>query len=141
MNKNKSIILLCLIFAACSNSEEIKKFPDVVNKYDSSLPKEVTGMKPMSGRIDDNFIIEGNLGANIEDMRVYFGDKRALLLKTDGQNLHGIVPKQPDGYNKITVVLGEDSIVTNLIYPLSTESICNYPYRKERRNVDLGSRS
>ncbi|WP_300699581.1 hypothetical protein [Bacteroides sp.] len=115
--KEKHLLLLSFLFlAACNSSEVIEKFPVVENKYDPSQPKEVTDMKPLTGRIDDSFIIEGNLGANIDDMRVYFGDKKALLLRTDGHALHGIVPKQPDGYNRMTVVLGEDSIVTDLIY-------------------------
>lgn len=114
MKLKHPIYLLCLLFAACSGGEVIKKFPDVENMYDPSRPKEVTGMQPLTGRIDNNFVIEGNLGDNIEDMRVYFDDKKAVLLRTDGQTLHGIIPKQPDGYNKITVVLGEDSIITDI---------------------------
>lgn len=113
--KEKHLFLLLLLFlTACSSSEEIEKFPVLQNRYDPSRAKEVTNMKPLTGRIDDSFVIEGNLGTNIDDMKVYFGDKKALLLKTDGRSLHGIVPKQPDGYNRITVVLGEDSIVTDL---------------------------
>lgn len=115
--KEKHLLLLSFLFlVACTPSEVIEKFPPVENKYDPSQPKEVTNIRPTTGRIDDNFVIEGNLGTNLEDIRVYFGDKKALLLKTDGHTLHGIVPKQADGYNKLTVVLGEDSLVTDLIY-------------------------
>lgn len=113
MNKNNCIILLGLFLAACTGSEDIQKFPTVENKYDPSQPKEVTKIMPITGRIDDNFVIEGNLGTNVAEMKVYFGEKKALLLKTDGHTLHGIVPKQPDGFNKITVVLDNDSIITD----------------------------
>ena len=116
--KEKHLFLLLFLFlAACSGSEVIEKFPKVENKYDPSKPKEVTGMHPLTGRIDNNFVIEGNLGNNIEDMRVYFDDKKAVLLRTDGTTLQGLIPKQPDGFNKITVVLGPteaDSIITDI---------------------------
>lgn len=113
MKMKHSIYLLCLLFAACNSGETIEKFPKVVNQYDPSKPKEVTAILPTTGRIDDNFVIEGNLGKNVDEMRVYFDTRQALLLSTDGTTLHGIVPKQNDGYNKITVVLGEDSIITD----------------------------
>lgn len=118
MKKKEHLIFLflLLLMAGCQDSEVIGKFPNVENKYDPSRPKGVTAILPETGRIDDNFVIEGNLGASVEDMKVYFNDKKALLLKTDGTTLHGIVPKQPDGYNKISVVLGGDSIVTDLLF-------------------------
>lgn len=113
--KDKILIPFCfLFFAACSNSEDIKKFPDLEDKYDPSMPKEVSSISPKVGRVDDNFVLEGNFGKDISEMRVYFGERKAVLLKTNGQTLHGIVPKQPAGDNTITVVLGKDSIVTDL---------------------------
>ncbi len=111
--KDKFLIPLCfLFFAACSSSEDIKKFPDIEDKYDPSKPKAVSSMSPLVGRVDDNFVLEGNFGNDISKMKVYFGERRAVLLKTDGQTLHGMVPKQPAGDNTITVVLDQDSLVT-----------------------------
>lgn len=113
--KKKILIPFCfLFFAACSDSEDIKKFPDLEDLYDPSKPKEVVSMSPLVGRVDDNFVLEGNFGNDISKMRVYFGERKAVLLKTNGQTLHGIVPKQPAGDNPITVVLENDSIVTDI---------------------------
>lgn len=113
--KKKILIPFCfLFFMACSNSEVIQKFPDLEDKYDPSKPKEVTSMSPLVGRVDNNFVLEGNFGNDISKMRVYFGERKAVLLKTNGQTLHGMVPKQPAGDNTITVVLDEDSIVTDI---------------------------
>lgn len=113
--KNKFLIPLCfLFFVACSSSEEIKKFPDLEDKYDPTQPKEVTSMSPVVGRVDDNFVLEGNFGRDISEMEVYFGERKAVLLKTNGQTLHGIVPKQPAGDNPVTVVLGDERIETGI---------------------------
>lgn len=114
--KIKVLISFCfLLFAAsCSNGEEIKKFPNLEDKYDPSQPKGVISMSPLVGRVDDNFVLEGNFGKDISKMKVYFGERKAVLLKTNGQTLHGLVPKQPAGDNPITVVLEEDSIVTDI---------------------------
>lgn len=113
--RSKILIPLCILFfAACSNSEDIKKFPDLEDMYNPSQPKAVNSMSPLVGRVDDNFVLEGNFGRDITKMKVYFGERKAVLLKTNGQTLHGIVPKQPGGDNPITVVLDEDSIVTDI---------------------------
>lgn len=57
--KDKFLIPFCfLLFAACSNSEDIKKFPDLEDKYDPSRPKEVSSISPLVGRVDDNFVLE-----------------------------------------------------------------------------------
>ena len=44
-------------------------------------------------------------------MKVYFADKKAVLTATDGISITGLVPKQPNGLNQISVVIGTDSIV------------------------------
>ncbi len=113
--KEKILIPFCFLFLmACNNSADIKKFPDLEDKYDPLKPKEVTSMMPLVGRVDENFVLEGNFGRDISEMKVYFGERKAVLLKTDGQTLHGMVPKQPAGENPISVVLGSDSIVTDI---------------------------
>ena len=61
--------------------------------------------------IDQTFIVEGNFPGTISDIKVYFGKKRAVLIATDGISIMGLVPKQPDGYNQISVVIGKDSLV------------------------------
>lgn len=113
MRKNHFILLLlCFFFflSACNQEYEIEKWPEVVNKYDPSKPKSLDRIIPSVGKIDQTFIVEGNFPGELTDMKVYFGSKRAILTATDGKSITGLIPKQPDGYNLISVVIGSDSI-------------------------------
>jgi len=103
--------LFCLFLVACSSGYEvIEKAPKVVSKYDSSQPTSLKAIDPTYGVIDQTFIVNGNFPGKISDMKVYFGKKSAVLTATDGQSLVGLVPKEPNGYNQISLVVGKDSI-------------------------------
>ena len=109
--KTSYLILLYLFFlVACSGNEEIVKIPTVENKYDPTLPLSADRIKPAYGSIDNVFVVEGNFKGDISDMKVYFGNKPAVLVATDGRSIMGIVPKQPPGNNSISVVTGRDSL-------------------------------
>lgn len=92
--KKKYLIFLSLFFAACNGSEEIVKHPVVDNKYDPSMPVSVDCIKPTYGGIDVPFVIEGNFKGDLSNMKVYFGEKKAILITTDGKTILGLVPKQ-----------------------------------------------
>lgn len=115
--KKKYLIFSCLFFlffTACKNgSDVIEIHPTVVNKYDASRPTMADSIIPSYGIIDQTFILEGNFPGSISDMKVYFGTKRAVLIATDGKSLTGLVPKEPNGFNQISIVIGKDSIVPN----------------------------
>ncbi|ADQ80004.1 NHL repeat containing protein [Paludibacter propionicigenes WB4] len=83
------------------------------NKYDSTQPTAVSSIDPTYGVIDQTFILNGNFPGAISDIKVYFGKKRAVLTATNGQCITGLVPKEPNGYNQISVVIGKDSIAPN----------------------------
>ena len=101
-----------MFFFACQDSYEvIEKVPEIINKYDPGKPSTVNEILPNRGIIDQTFIINGNFPGELSDMKVYFGDKKAILTATDGISITGLVPKQPDGRNQISVVLGNDSLV------------------------------
>src|SRR5690554_6498845 len=102
---------LFLLVVACSQESVIEKAPKIINKYDSSKPTVVNELLPIRGIIDQTFIINGNFPGDISDMKVYFADKKAVLTATDGISITGLVPKQPDGVNQVSVVIGNDSIV------------------------------
>lgn len=106
-----SILSLLLLIAACSKEAVIEKTPEIINKYDRSKPIAVDEILPVRGIIDQTFIINGNFPGELSDIRVYFADKRAVLTATDGISVTGLVPKQPDGLNQVSVVIGNDSIV------------------------------
>ncbi len=114
MNKIQNILYsLCLLLFmfACSQEEEIEKFPTVINKYDPDKPASVDEILPVRGIIDQTFIVNGNFPGDLSDMKVYFGKKRAIITASDGISITGLVPKQPEGLNQISVVLGNDSLV------------------------------
>ncbi|MDP4271719.1 MAG: hypothetical protein Q8909_16605 [Bacteroidota bacterium] len=104
--------LFFLILVACNSSyEDIEKIPAVVNKYDSSKPTAASAIDPTWGIIDQPFILKGNFPGLVSGMKVYFGKKKAVLVGTNGESITGLVPKEPNGYNQISLVIGKDSIV------------------------------
>jgi len=105
-------VLFFLFFIACKNGTDvIEKYPIVENKYNASVPTGADSITPNYGVIDQTFVLNGNFPGSIKDMKVYFGKKRAVLTATDGKCIVGLVPKEPNGYNQISVVIGKDSIV------------------------------
>jgi hypothetical protein len=103
--------LFLLIFVACdSGYEVIDKTPNVTNKYNSSQPTSLSSIDPTYGIIDETFIVNGNFPGKVSDLKVYFGSKSAVLTATDGQSIVGLVPKELNGYNQISLVAGKDSI-------------------------------
>jgi len=125
MRKHFLLLNLFFLFLVACNSgyEVIEKVPKVVNKYDAKQPTRVDSIIPSFGVIDQTFIINGNFPGPITNMKVYFGNKRAVLLATDGISISGLVPKEPNGYNQISVVIGSDSI---------TRSNLTFKYRQSR---------
>lgn len=112
----KTYLTLCylcvlLLFAACSQEEVIEKSAEIINKYDPSQPVAADEILPERGVIDQIFIINGNFPGELSDMKVYFGTKKAVLTATDGISITGLVPKQPEGLNQVSVVMGTDSLV------------------------------
>ncbi|WP_036878009.1 IPT/TIG domain-containing protein [Xylanibacter oryzae] len=97
-------ILMCLLFSACAN-EDIKKWPEKGNFYDPSKPVSFDSMIPDWGRINDAFIIKGNFPTDTSQIKVFFGDKKAVLVSSDGREAFGLVPKQMAGYNKVSVIV------------------------------------
>jgi|GEM_PF-638940 len=112
----KTYLTLCylcvlLLFAACSQEEVIEKNAGIINQYDPAKPSTADEILPERGVIDQTFIINGNFPGELSDMKVYFGTKKAVLTATDGISITGLVPKQPEGLNQVSVVLGTDSLV------------------------------
>lgn len=109
------IFLFSLIFYCCNDKEEIEKIPEIGNYYDSSKPVSFESMSPSWGRIDQTFVIKGNFPKDTALIKVYFDTKRAVVINSDGRELFGMVPKQEPGYNSVSLVVGNDSIVPDNI--------------------------
>ncbi|MBP1614399.1 MAG: repeat protein [Bacteroidetes bacterium] len=108
------IFLISLFFFACNGSEEIEKTLGIGDYYDSSKPVSVVELLPSWGQIDQDFIIRGNFPKDTAQIKVYFGTKKAVILGCDGYEVYGMIPKQSPGYNRLSVVVGKDSIVPNI---------------------------
>ena len=112
MKKHFFLMYLFFLFlVGCSSGyEAIVKIPTVANLYDSTQPTSVSSIDPTYGVIDQTFILNGNFPGTISDMKIYFGKKRAVLNATNGQCITGLVPKEPNGFNQISLVIGKDTI-------------------------------
>ena len=102
---------LVFLFAACNDTDIIEKIPEVENQYDPSKPTMASEILPDRGIIDQTFIVNGNFPGELSDMKVYFDKKKAVITATDGISITGLVPKQREGRNQISLVFGNDSIV------------------------------
>lgn len=105
--------LTSLSLFACNGSEIIEKQHATGNYYDPQKPVVISEMLPSWGQIDQNYLIRGNFPKDTANIRVYFGIKKAVVLGCDGRELYGMVPKLYPGLNSLSVVVGNDSIVTD----------------------------
>lgn len=107
-------IFLSFLYSACNDQEVIEKWPKTGNYYDSSKPIAFESMIPSWGRINESFVIKGNFPTDCEQIKVYFADKEAVLINSDGHELYGLVPKQTPGYNEVSLeVNGQKYVSTN----------------------------
>lgn len=107
--------LISLVLYACNGKEEIEKIPEIGDYYDPNKPIAFETMSPSWGRIDQTFVIKGNFPKDTAQIKVYFNEKRAVIVNSDGRELFGIVPKQTPGYNTVSLVVGNDKIVPDNI--------------------------
>ncbi len=63
------------------------------NYYDPTKPIAIESMTPDWGRINQSFVITGNFPLDLEKIKVYFADREAVLVNSDGRDLYGLVPK------------------------------------------------
>lgn len=109
-------LFFVFLIVSCSADEEIQKWPELVNLYDPSTPNRLDEIKPSYGVIDQTFIVNGNFAGELSDMKVYFGNYKAVLTATNGVSITGLIPKQPDGLNEVTVVTKTDSLASGLLF-------------------------
>ncbi len=97
--------LFSLMISSCNGKAEIEKWPEMGNHYDPNKPIAFESMSPDWGRINQNFVITGNFPLDLSKIKVYFGDREAVLVNCDGRDLYGLVPKQPAGKKEVTMVV------------------------------------
>src|SRR5690554_1518463 len=101
------LLLSISVHESCTDSNE-RKLSD--NKYNPSIPVQLTTFYPDSGGIADKVIISGsNFGVDTENIRVYFNRKQAAVISSDGERIFTIVPRMPGDDCTISVVVENDS--------------------------------
>jgi hypothetical protein len=76
----------------------------------------INSFYPDSGGFATRIIIEGsNFGNNPEEVRVWFNDKQAAVIGTNGDHLYAIAPRTPGDECIISVAVGNDS--TSISHP------------------------
>lgn len=114
--KKTHFILICVIslfFLSCNSKEEIKKWPDVGDLYDSSKPISLDALLPNWGVIDQTFVIKGNFPRDTSKIEVFFADRKSVVLNCDGNTIVGMVPKQLPGNNPVKVVIAGETYNLN----------------------------
>ena len=141
MKKSIFVFLVSLLFFACNSKEEIEKWPDTGSYYDPGKPITFDEILPLWGRIDQTFVIKGNFPEDISKIKVYFEDKKAILISSDGNSVVGVVPKQGPGNNKVSLVVGNDSIVPdNIVFRYyQTQSVKTVVGKFDEKDYKEGS--
>lgn len=111
MRRQKQLSIICfalaIIFASC-DSKKSNEFGR--EDYDPNKPVVITGFEPDSGGMATKVFITGsNFGSDVSKIKVYFNDKEAPVIGSDGKHIYTITPKQPGRENTISVVVNGDS--------------------------------
>jgi hypothetical protein len=113
--------LFTYLFANCSDKNETGD--DNGTAYDPSKPLTANSFSPDSGGFATRVIIEGsNFGNNPKDVRVWFNNKQASVIGTNGDHLYAIAPRTPGDTCTVSVAVGNDSTVLSkpFMYRIST---------------------
>jgi hypothetical protein len=91
---------------------EDKKEANNGSEYDPSQPVTVTSFYPDEGGMATRIIINGsNFGSDKEKIRVWYNQKRASIIGSNGEHLYVVTPRQPGDTCVISVAVGNDSVV------------------------------
>lgn len=100
--------LLFLFLFSCEDKNNTDKLEI---PYDPKKPVELTKFSPDSGVYKEKVLLEGkNFGTDIENIKVYFNNKRAAVIGSTGSRIYVQAPRLPGDTCKISVVVGSDSV-------------------------------
>jgi hypothetical protein len=119
MKKRKFINVLavcCFFVCMCTNCNDTNESDSGGTPYDPSKPLAINSFYPDSGGFATRVIIDGsNFGNKPEEVRVWFNNKRAAVIGTNGDHLYAIAPRTPGDTCIISVAVGNDS--TSISHP------------------------
>lgn len=99
-----------LFFTSCADDYKFVNEGIPPKAFDPNQPVVVSLIEPDSGVYNTQFVIYGkNFGTDLSRIKVYFGEKdTARLISSNGDCIYGMTPKQNDGQNKVSVVIGSE---------------------------------
>ncbi|QEC53909.1 NHL repeat-containing protein [Anseongella ginsenosidimutans] len=108
--------LLCL--SACKKEAETPK-----KIHDPNQPVQLTSFAPAEGGARDKILLNGgNFGNDISKIKVYFNHAEASVISSNGDRIYAIVPRLPGEDPRISVVIGEDSVVYDEAFTYHTQA-------------------
>lgn len=105
------LVASTMFMASCSDDDD-KKTSGGGKPYDPSQPIKLETFYPDSGGIAQKVILKGsNFGTDPSQIKVYYNQKPAAIVSSNGDMIYAITPKQPGDTCDISVVIGNDSVV------------------------------
>jgi hypothetical protein len=105
-----AICVCSLSFVSCGDEEKSGKGA----AYDPSKPVVLTTFFPDSGGIASKVIFDGeNFGNDPSKIKVYFNQKQAPVIGSNGTQMYAVVPRMPGDTCIVSVVVGNDSVIYN----------------------------
>ncbi len=103
-----AILSFLLGIVACSDKDELD---DSGIPYDPAKSLQLTEFLPETGGMASQVVIKGsNFGIDASELKVYFNDKQATVVKTKGNMAYVLTPRLPGDTCTISVVVGKDSM-------------------------------
>lgn len=105
------LVTSTMFMASCSDDDN-NKTSGGGKPYDPSQPIKLETFYPDSGGIAQKVILKGsNFGTDPSQIKVYYNEKPAAIVSSNGDMIYAITPKQPGDTCDISVVIGNDSVV------------------------------
>lgn len=102
-------LFFSLVFFSCTNQPTNVGTEGI--PYDPNKPTILESFKPEIGGLASPVILSGeNFGTDISAIKVYFNNKRASIIRSIGNKIYIVTPRQPGDTCTISVVIGKDSI-------------------------------
>lgn len=108
-------LLLCM---GCEQKEDAVK-----QEHDPSKPIKLTSFFPAEGGARNKILLDGeNFGTDASKIKVYFNHAQASIISSSGDRIYAIVPRLPGESSKISVVIGDDSVVYDNSFTYHTQA-------------------
>lgn len=84
----------------------------------------LTSFFPVEGGARDKILLDGaNFGKDPSKIKVYFNNARATVISSSGNRIYALVPRLPGEDPKVSVVVGNDSLVYDQHYKYNIQAL------------------